>query len=100
MIQTKYFCGPHHRRLHQQIAHRRRTRVPVAVTIEFTVGRQGELKYPKIINGLGKYCNQVVIDVIDNSPRWVPCLVRGKKVEVKYQLDISFKIAGQMPTKI
>jgi len=64
------------------------------VTIEFTVGTDGSILNPKIINGLGHGCDEAAIDVVLKSPKWIPEILNSKPVNSIHQTDIIFKLEG------
>ncbi len=62
------------------------------VTIEFTVGIDGRLSDFKVIRGIGSGCDEELIRVIQNGPKWSPSSSDGKpfvdKVRVRYRFDL------------
>lgn len=62
------------------------------VTIEFTVGTDGKLSNFKVIRGIGSGCEEELIRVIQNGPKWTPSKNDGAafsdQVRVRYRFEI------------
>jgi len=61
------------------------------VYVNFVVKKDGALSNPQITRGLGHGCDEVVMKLIDNMPKWVPGSKNGEKVDMSYTLPISFR---------
>lgn len=61
------------------------------VTVEFVVGRKGNIIEAKIINGLTPDINNQVLRLIVGSPSWTPATRRGNPVTVVYSLTLNLK---------
>jgi TonB family protein len=65
------------------------------VTIEFKIWKDGTLTSPKIINGLGYGCDEVVLDIFKKSKKWIPGISIGRPFVSTLQMDIIFKLQDQ-----
>ena len=63
------------------------------VIVEFIVGTNGKVvpESIKVIKSLYESCDNVAIELVKNSPRWVPGKQHGKPVQQKMMLPISFR---------
>ena len=62
------------------------------VFVQFIVGPDGKLTYVKAVKGIGGGCDEEAVRVIRNSSKWQPGLQRGKAVNVRMILPITFKL--------
>jgi len=46
----------------------------------------------KILRGIGYGCDEEVIRLIENAPKWQPGEQRGRKVFVKMVLPVNFQL--------
>jgi TonB family protein len=62
------------------------------VTVQFTVLANGQLTDFKVIKGIGGGCEEELIRVIKNGPRWVPSKQTGRavndQIKVRYRFDL------------
>ncbi len=63
------------------------------VFLVFEIDRQGKIKNPEILRGIGGGCDEEALRVIQQSPDWLPGLQNGKKVNVRMRLPIRFKLS-------
>ncbi|HJX71855.1 MAG TPA: TonB family protein [Bacteroidales bacterium] len=63
-----------------------------SVHIRFTVGRDGHIKGIKLIKSDKEYFNEEVIQVVANSPKWIPGKRDGQSVDVTINLPIKFRL--------
>lgn len=70
----------------------REDRVEGTVYAEFVVNKNGEVQDVAIVRGIDPRVNQAALDVIRNSPTWIPGQQKGEKVDVKLRLPIRFKL--------
>ncbi|MDN5287282.1 MAG: TonB family protein [Mucilaginibacter sp.] len=62
------------------------------VEIAFTVERDGSLKDFKILKGIGYDCEQQLIRILKNSPKWRPEIVAGRP-SISYQtVSVKFSL--------
>jgi TonB family protein len=62
------------------------------VFLVFEVDREGKVKNPEILRGIGAGCDEEALRVIRESPDWLPGLQKGRKVNVRMRLPIRFKL--------
>jgi TonB family protein len=61
------------------------------VTVQFIVDKQGQVKDPKVIRGIGGGCDEEALRVVRQA-EFVPGRQRGKRVNVRMSLPIIFKL--------
>lgn len=62
------------------------------VFINFTVGKDGEIRDVKILRGVHDLLDKEAVRVVKAMPKWKPGKQRGKAVSVSYNLPISFQL--------
>jgi protein TonB len=62
------------------------------VIIRFVIDRQGAIKSPKLIKGIGGGCDEEALRVVSAMPSWKPGRQKGEPVEVYYTLPIKFTL--------
>lgn len=62
------------------------------VEANFTIVRDGSLASVKIVKGLGYGCDELVISILENSPKWSPGRFYGRAIEVTYAVSVEFKL--------
>ncbi len=67
-----------------------RANVQGKVFVQFVVGKDGDIRDPKILKGIGFGCDEEALRVTLNMPKWNPGKQNGKEVAVQYNLPISF----------
>lgn len=70
------------------------------VFIEFIVDTAGNLRDIKVIRGIGYGCDEEAMRVINLMPAWDPGEQRGKPVNVKFSLPITYKISEEAKQQI
>lgn len=72
----------------------RRLGIEGRVFIQFIVDKEGNLTNVKAVKGIGAGCNEEAVRVIENATKWVPGKQRGKTVNVRMILPITFKLGN------
>ncbi len=62
------------------------------VFVEFVVSKTGNIESAKILRGLSASCDKAVIELISNSPDWVPGKYKGQVANVRMVLPVTFKL--------
>jgi len=62
------------------------------VYVEFVVNTNGSIQDVKIIKGVSELLDKEAMRVVKMMPAWTPGEQAGKKVRVRYQVPINFKI--------
>lgn len=62
------------------------------VILGFVVNKSGDIDEIKVLKSVGYGCDEEAIRVVKNMPTWKPGLVNGRKVNVYYNLPITFEI--------
>lgn len=70
----------------------RRIGIEGRVFVEFVIGRDGILTDVKVIKGIGGFCDEEAVRIVESSPPWNPGKQRGKPVRQRYTLPIIFKL--------
>jgi TonB family protein len=65
------------------------------VVVKFVVGKDGSILKPEIIRAIGGGCDEEVLRVVGEMPKWIPGKQRGKNVNVQFNLPIRFKLDGE-----
>ncbi|HMS52749.1 MAG: TonB family protein [Sphingobacteriales bacterium] len=60
------------------------------VFIECIIDEYGFITEPKVVRGLGSGCDEEALRVVKAMPRWQPAMQSGKRVSVKYTLQVKF----------
>jgi protein TonB len=66
-------------------------RIEGKVIVEFIIGKNGEVNSVRVLRGLGWGCDEEVIRVIEEMPKWKAGKHHGKPVQVKLILPVAFK---------
>ncbi len=72
-----------------------RANVQGKVFVQFVVGKDGDIRDPRIVKGIGFGCDEEALRVTLNMPRWNPGKQNGKPVAVQYNLPILFMLEKQ-----
>jgi TonB family protein len=68
------------------------------VVVQFVVDENGWVTNPNIVREIGSGCGDAALDVVksmnDLEERWLPGVVKGKRVKVLYTLPVKFKLEG------
>ncbi len=62
------------------------------VFVQFVVDKTGKLTDVKTVKGIGGGCDEEAERVLRESVRWAPAKQRGKKVKVRMNIPIQFKL--------
>lgn len=65
-----------------------------AVTVGFTITKDGIIKASKIIKSLHVECNQEALRLVAAMPNWTPAKNAGANVSVQVELPIYFQLAN------
>jgi len=63
-----------------------------SVIVSFTIDELGNIGNPHIEMGMGKYCNEESIRIINTMPKWNPGYFDGKPVRFKIYYPINFSL--------
>jgi TonB family protein len=69
-----------------------RTNTQGTVEISFTIARDGSVKNPRIIRGIGHGCDEEVINAILKSPKWKPANFNHTGIETQAKISINFRL--------
>ena len=69
----------------------KRKKIGGTVTVEFIVGKFGDISEAKALSG-PKELRQSAVDVIMKSPKWWPAIQSGRQVKAYKKRDIVFKL--------
>ncbi|KAF0204247.1 MAG: hypothetical protein FD170_565 [Bacteroidetes bacterium] len=64
------------------------------VFVSFVVERDGTLSDIRVVRGIGSGCDEEVIRLLKNMPKWKPGKQRGKAVRVSMNLPVTFDTAN------
>lgn len=62
------------------------------VTVEALIGETGEIKSLSLYQGIGFGCDETVMELVSNMPRWQPAVKNGQKVPQKVFIRVRFKL--------
>jgi len=60
------------------------------VLLSFVVERDGSISNVVVEKGIGDGCDEAAVKAIQNSPAWIPGVMDGRPVRVKYNIPLSF----------
>lgn len=60
----------------------------------FVVGKDGAISEAEVIRGVSPELNEEALRVINSMPVWSPGKQRGKAVNVKYTVPVTFRLSG------
>lgn len=69
------------------------------VSCSFVVGKDGLISEAEVIRGVDPALNAEALRVINSMPKWSPGKQRGKSVNVKYTVPVTFRLSGQEKKK-
>ncbi|SMO54730.1 M56 family metallopeptidase [Solitalea koreensis] len=64
------------------------------VTVSFVVAKDGSIKDPQVLRGIGNGCDEEAIRIVQSMPNWTPGKQNGKPVNVRFALPIVFRLDG------
>ncbi len=70
----------------------RQNRVEGLVVISFVVAKDGSIGKVKVVKDIGAGCGKEAARVVKNMPDWIPGKQRNKKVAVRYNFPVKFKL--------
>ena len=73
----------------------RRKNIQGKVFVSFVISSDGTIKDVTITKGLGYGCDEEVIRVVSNMPKWIPGYQSGRAVPVRYSMPITFTLQSQ-----
>lgn len=79
-----------HDYLQNKISFPEELKVGGRVIAHFRVEKDGGIEEVSIIKSLCKQCDNEVIDVLKNMPKWTPANARGRPMRLKYQVTVLF----------
>jgi periplasmic protein TonB len=63
------------------------------VYLSFIVDKQGQIHDIKIARGIGAGCDQAALEMLKTSPEWMAGKQRGRDVNSRMQVAVTFKLA-------
>lgn len=69
------------------------------VVARFVVDKNGNVNDAKIIREIGGGCDQEVLRIINNFPKWEARIHNGKPVDVSFSLPIKFNLEDKKKKK-
>lgn len=63
------------------------------VLVQVTINEAGIVEDPKIVKGLGYGCDEEVIRVVTEMPKWQPAMVNQNPVKKSYILTVTFSLS-------
>ncbi len=73
----------------------REKKVEGRVTIEFTVKTNGALTDFRVVKGIGSGCDEEVIRLVQDGPKWAPSKQDEKVVDSQMRVNLRFKLPGK-----
>lgn len=67
-------------------------KVEGTVIATFVVLENGEIGNVELLRGIGKGCDEEVLRLVKNSPKWTPGKKDGKIVKTQMRLPVNFKL--------
>jgi len=62
------------------------------VEVAFTVGRDGTLTNIKVIKGLGYGCEEQIVKILENSPKWSPGISCNRPTALEETISVKFSL--------
>lgn len=63
--------------------------------VSFIVGKDGVIREPKIVRGIGGGCDEEVLRMANLMPKWIPGKQRARAVDVQFNLPVRFKLSEE-----
>lgn len=60
------------------------------VILSFIVEKDGSITDVTVLQGIGDGCDEVAVEALKKSPKWLPGIQDGRPVRVKYNIPLSF----------
>ncbi|MEZ4961023.1 MAG: M56 family metallopeptidase [Saprospiraceae bacterium] len=70
------------------------------VVAKFIIEKDGTVSNPEIIRSIGGGCDEEVLRVVREMPKWTPGTQEGKPVAVEFTLPVKFKMDGKEGEKV
>jgi TonB family protein len=70
----------------------RKKKIQGKVFVQFIIDKEGNITEPKVIKGIGGGCDEVALDAIRKSSKWIPGNQRGRPVKQRYTLPLIFSL--------
>jgi protein TonB len=70
----------------------RQNEIEGKVVVGFVVSKSGKITNIKIVRDIGGGCGEAVSKILEGMPTWEPGRQKGRKVEVRYNLPVTFKL--------
>ena len=70
----------------------RESAVEGEVKVSFTVMNCGTVANPKIVNGLGYGCDEEVIRIVEEMPKWIPGMINNTTMAQQVSFSIAFEL--------
>jgi TonB family protein len=64
------------------------------VVVQFVVDATGKVTNVEVSKGIGGGCDEAVLRVLREMPRWTPGVKDGRKVDVRFYFPVQFKLDG------
>ncbi len=62
------------------------------VKVVFTIAGDGAVTNVRIVQGIGYGCDELVRDIVAASPKWIPAVFFGKRIELDQSFTVNFKL--------
>lgn len=72
----------------------RRQGIEGKVALSFVVNTEGKLQDIQVIQGIGAGCDAEAVRMLLMSPDWIPGKQRGRLVNTRMNLRVTFKLSG------
>ncbi len=63
------------------------------VVVNFVVDKDGSVILPEIVRSVGYGCDEAVLEIVAQMPKWVPGKKEGEIVKTEFNLPVKFKLA-------
>ena len=63
------------------------------VVVAFVINTDGSIQDPEIIKGIGAGCDEEVVRLIQNAPKWEPGKQRGREVRTRMRVPVKFEFS-------
>lgn len=70
----------------------RENNITGTVYVTFVVDKDGKVKDPKLLRGIGGGCDEEALRVVKSMPDWKPGRQNGRNVAVQYNLPVRFSL--------
>jgi RsiW-degrading membrane proteinase PrsW (M82 family) len=64
------------------------------ITASFIVDSTGIVHSVKCLNSLGSFYEKMVLEALNNMPKWIPGKAKGRSVNIKMTIEIKYTIPG------